>query len=73
MDAGFAVSDHADWNGLLSAVKATEAEKVYVTHGSQAVFSKYLNEIGIPSAEVKTEYGTDEDDEEVNIDKKVAS
>ncbi len=73
VDAGFALSDHADWNGLLSAVKATEAEKVYVTHGSQAVFSKYLNEIGIPSAEVKTEYGTDEDDEEVNIDKKVAS
>lgn len=57
VDAGFPVSDHADWNGLLSAVKATEAEKVYVTHGSQATFSKYLNEIGIYSEEVKTEYG----------------
>ncbi len=65
VDAGFAVSDHADWNGLLSAVKATEAEKVYVTHGSQATFSKYLNEIGIPSAEVKTEYGMDDTDEEI--------
>lgn len=65
VDAGFAVSDHADWNGLLSAVKATEAEKVYVTHGSQATFSKYLNEIGIPSAEVKTEYGTEEEEKEV--------
>ncbi|WP_299227837.1 ligase-associated DNA damage response exonuclease [uncultured Psychroserpens sp.] len=62
VDAGFAVSDHADWNGLLTAVKATEAEKVYVTHGSQAAFSKYLNEIGIYSEEVKTEYGTDEDE-----------
>lgn len=60
VDAGFAVSDHADWNGLLSAVKATEAEKVYVTHGSQAVFSKYLNEIGIESQEVVTEYGTED-------------
>lgn len=69
VDAGFAVSDHADWNGLLSAVKATGAEKVYVTHGSQATFSKYLNEIGIPSAEVKTEYGTD--DEEAIEEKKV--
>lgn len=57
VDAGFPVSDHADWDGLLQAVKATEAEKVYVTHGSQAIFSKYLNEIGIPSEEVKTEYG----------------
>lgn len=62
VDAGFPVSDHADWNGLLSAVKATEAEKVYVTHGSQATFSKYLNEIGIYSEEVKTEYGSNEDD-----------
>jgi len=60
VDAGFAVSDHADWDGLLQAVKATEAEKVYVTHGSQAVFSKYLNEIGIEAHELKTEYGEDE-------------
>ncbi|MCK7590888.1 ligase-associated DNA damage response exonuclease [Subsaxibacter sp. CAU 1640] len=64
VDAGFAVSDHADWNGLLSAVKATEAEKVYVTHGSQATFSKYLNEIGIESYEVKTEYGIEEEEKE---------
>ncbi|MDY7394980.1 ligase-associated DNA damage response exonuclease [Aureibaculum sp. 2210JD6-5] len=64
VDAGFAVSDHADWNGLLYAVKASEAEKVYVTHGSQATFSKYLNEIGIWAAEVKTEYG----EEELNAD-----
>lgn len=63
VDAGFAVSDHADWNGLLSAVKATEAEKVYVTHGSQAVFSKYLNEIGIESQEVVTEYGTEDNED----------
>lgn len=57
VDAGFVVSDHADWNGLISAVKATEAEQVYVTHGSQVVFSKYLNEIGIATKELKTEYG----------------
>lgn len=60
VDAGFAVSDHADWDGLLSAVKAAEAKKVYVTHGSQAVFSKYLNEIGIEAHELKTEFGEDE-------------
>jgi putative mRNA 3-end processing factor len=33
VDAGFALSDHADWDGLLCAVKATGAEKVFVTHG----------------------------------------
>lgn len=60
VDAGFPVSDHADWNGLLSAVKATEAEKIYVTHGSQATFSKYLNDIGILAEEVITEYGEEQ-------------
>jgi putative mRNA 3-end processing factor len=61
-DAGFALSDHADWNGLLQAIKATEASKVYVTHGFQAAFSRYLNENGIEAAEVKTEFGTEEDE-----------
>lgn len=60
VDAGFVVSDHADWNGLLTAIKETEAEKVYVTHGSQATFSKYLNEIGIEAHELKTEYGEEQ-------------
>jgi putative mRNA 3-end processing factor len=59
-DIGFAISDHADWNGLLNSVKNTEAEMVYTTHGSTAVFSRYLNEIGIKSMEVKTQYGHEE-------------
>ena len=63
-DAGFALSDHADWNSLLTAVKATGAEKVFVTHGFQAAFSRYLNEIGIESAEVKTEFGGEEEEQE---------
>lgn len=66
-DAGFAMSDHADWNGLLQAIKATEAEKVYVTHGQTAVFTKYLNEIGIQAQEVKTEFGNEEPVEESPI------
>jgi putative mRNA 3-end processing factor len=61
-DAGFALSDHADWNGLLTAVKATEAEKVFVTHGFQHAFSRYLNEQGIAADEVKTEYGGEEEE-----------
>jgi putative mRNA 3-end processing factor len=62
VDGAFALSDHADWDGLLSAIKATGAEKVYVTHGYQSVFSRYLNEQGIWSAEVKTEYGTEDEE-----------
>lgn len=62
-DAGFALSDHADWNGLLQAITATGAQKVFVTHGFQAAFSRYLNEKGIEAAEVKTEYGLEEETE----------
>ncbi|MEO6289559.1 MAG: ligase-associated DNA damage response exonuclease [Ginsengibacter sp.] len=64
VDAGFPLSDHADWDGLLQAVKATGAEKVFVTHGFQSAFSRYLNEENIAiAAEVKTQYGNE--DEEV--------
>jgi putative mRNA 3-end processing factor len=62
-DAGFAISDHADWNGLIKACKETEAECIYTTHGFQSVFTRYLNEQGIYSKEVKTEYGDDETEE----------
>lgn len=64
VDAGFPLSDHADWDGLLQAVKATGAEKVFVTHGFQSAFSRYLNEENIAiAAEVITQYGNE--DEEV--------
>jgi putative mRNA 3-end processing factor len=43
-DMGFVMSDHADWKGLNDAVKATEAENVYVTHGYKSVFAKWLKE-----------------------------
>ncbi|HLY68199.1 MAG TPA: hypothetical protein VKR53_00640, partial [Puia sp.] len=65
-DKGFALSDHADWNGLLQAVKSTGAKKIFVTHGFQSAFSRYLNENGFESAEVKTEFGDEE--ESVNGD-----
>ncbi|MAD96307.1 MAG: DNA ligase-associated DEXH box helicase [Flavobacteriaceae bacterium] len=60
VDAGFVISDHADWDGLLQTIKETEAEKVYVTHGYQAVLSKYLNEKGIYAKELNTLYGEEE-------------
>ena len=62
IDAGFALSDHADWDGLLASIKATGASKVYVTHGFQSAFSRYLNEIGIEAAEVKTAFGEEEEE-----------
>ncbi len=55
-DRGFVLSDHADWDGLLKAIKATEASKVFVTHGYTAAFSRYLNETGIEAMEVETDF-----------------
>ncbi len=67
VDAGFALSDHADWEGLITSVKETGAEKVFVTHGFQSAFSRYLNEEKITvAAEVKTQYG-DEDEEDIKL------
>lgn len=62
-DAGFAISDHADWQGLLEVIKGTGAEQVYVTHGQTAVFEKYLNEIGIKASAVTTKFGVEEEPE----------
>jgi putative mRNA 3-end processing factor len=63
VDAGFSLSDHADWDGLLKTVKATGAERVFVTHGFQSAFSRYLNEENIAiAAEVKTQYGNEDEE-----------
>lgn len=57
VDAGFALSDHADWDGLIQTVKETGAEKIFVTHGFQSAFSRYCYEQNIAiAAEVKTQF-----------------
>ncbi|MCJ8210844.1 ligase-associated DNA damage response exonuclease [Mucilaginibacter sp. RS28] len=61
-DRGFVLSDHADWNGLISAIDATGCECVYLTHGYTASFTRYLNEIGFNAREVHTLYGTEEEE-----------
>lgn len=61
-DRGFVLSDHADWDGLISAIESTEAEKVYLTHGNTASFARFLNEEkGINAVELETLFGTEED------------
>jgi putative mRNA 3-end processing factor len=44
VDRGFAISDHADWNGLNLAIKETGAEKVVITHGYRNIFARWLKE-----------------------------
>jgi putative mRNA 3-end processing factor len=44
IDRGFALSDHADWSGILQAVKESYAEKIWVTHGYVEVLAHWLQE-----------------------------
>jgi len=53
-DIGFAISDHADWEGLNQAVKNTGAENIYVTHGFTSVFVRHLIKSGYNAFELKS-------------------
>jgi putative mRNA 3-end processing factor len=56
VDRGFVLSDHADWPGLLEAIRATGATRVGVTHGSIGPMVRYLRELGLDAFEVPTRY-----------------
>ncbi|AXT57609.1 ligase-associated DNA damage response exonuclease [Aquimarina sp. AD1] len=56
IDKGFVLSDHCDWDGLLTAVKETGATKVISTHGYTEIFSRYLRELGYDARTEKTQY-----------------
>lgn len=56
VDRGFALSDHADWPGLLAAIAATGAERVWVTHGYSAVLARWLAEQGLEASAVATRF-----------------
>lgn len=59
VDRGFVISDHADWPGLNTAIRATGAEKIYVTHGYTNVFRRWLNDSGYDADIVETEFTGD--------------
>jgi putative mRNA 3-end processing factor len=61
VDRGFVLSDHADWPGLMTAIRATEAQRIIVTHGSIPVMVRWLCAQGLDAAGFETEFG-DEDE-----------
>jgi len=60
IDKGFVLSDHCDWDGLLSSIKTTGAEKVICTHGYTDIFSRYLRDLGYDARTEQTQYGAEE-------------
>lgn len=63
VERGFVLSDHADWNGLNDAIKATGAENIFVTHGYSEIFAQWLSEQGYNASVVKTAFTGDETEE----------
>jgi putative mRNA 3-end processing factor len=49
----FALSDHADWPGLIRAVKETGATRVFATHGYVEPFRRWLAEAGYDAGIVR--------------------
>lgn len=57
LDRGFVLSDHADWEELLTAIRATGAEQVWVTHGYVPVLARFLREdLALDARELRTHY-----------------
>jgi putative mRNA 3-end processing factor len=63
VDCGFVLSDHADWTGLVEAIRATQARQVYLTHGYARPLARWLGEQGIGAAVLETRYGDTAEDE----------
>lgn len=63
VDRGFALSDHADWPGLLQAIRASGAQRVIVTHGFEAALVRWLGEQGLQAGAFATEFGDDTEDD----------
>jgi putative mRNA 3-end processing factor len=57
LGTGFVLSDHADWQGLNDAIRATGAQKVFVTHGYTAPFRHWLETQGYDAGIVETRFG----------------
>jgi putative mRNA 3-end processing factor len=56
LGAGFVISDHADWDALNRAVKATGATRIFATHGYTGQFRQWLESQGYDAGIVATEW-----------------
>jgi len=56
VDRGFALSDHADWPGLLQAIEASRAQRVLVTHGYSDALVRWLTGKGVEARTLATRF-----------------
>jgi putative mRNA 3-end processing factor len=56
IDRGFILSDHADWDGINTAIAATGARTIGVTHGYSDILARWLSERGYEPRVYRTLY-----------------
>lgn len=62
LDRGFVLSDHADWPGLMSAISACGASRVWVTHGYRAPVVEWLKRQGLDAQAIETRFEGEQDE-----------
>lgn len=67
VDRGFVMSDHVDWDALMTVIPETGAQRVWVTHGYTAIVTRWLLEHGIEAQAVSTRYEGERDDSADNL------
>ncbi|MEM7799509.1 MAG: ligase-associated DNA damage response exonuclease [Chloroflexota bacterium] len=73
VDRGFILSDHADWQGLQQAIRATEAEQIGVTHGYVPAFVRHLSEQGYHARAYDTRFSAQAEEEVSSDDLRMTS
>lgn len=68
VDRGFVLSDHADWPGLLTAIRESEAEQILLTHGQTAPMQRWLAEQGVCCGALKTQFSGEAEEIEPSAD-----
>ena len=68
VDRGFVLSDHADWPGLLTAIRESEAEQILLTHGQTAPMQRWLTQQGVSCAALKTQFTGEAEEPEPQLD-----
>ncbi|MGA2742816.1 MAG: DNA ligase-associated DEXH box helicase, partial [Bryobacteraceae bacterium] len=64
LDRGFVLSDHADWQGLMTAIRESGASRVWVTHGYRAPLVQWLTQQGIEAQAIETRFEGEQDEGE---------
>ena len=62
LDRGFVLSDHADWQALNEAIFATEADRIWLTHGSTGPMTRWLRERGLDAGAIATQFHGEADE-----------